>query len=138
MSSELDAFGSSTEDNHDDEDSSANVKHRTNIELQNPRHPDASVTYADGQDQYDYFDAAEAATNWPEVDRRAYVGMTLLHMKEIMDTLDTGSAKKPALMTDAFYSAVQTYLDDGDSSELAQVVENITGSSVTIEDDSDD
>lgn len=66
------------------ENDTGNTQARTNIELENPRHPDKEPDYAAGNDAEAYFDAAVAALNW-EADRRALVGAFLVGVEGLIE-----------------------------------------------------
>jgi len=100
MSDELANFGGSTE--------SHSTQQRTNIEFENPSHPDKSAAYTSEEDAQAYFNAAVAAKSWP-ANRKVLIGEFLL--------------------------AVEAFNDDGSTDELVAVMELLTGSTVTLDDE---
>lgn len=100
MDDQLGNFGSS--------DSNDSQQQRTNIEFENPDHPDQSPAYTSMESAKSYFNAAVAAKDWPS-DRKVLIGEFLL--------------------------AVQDLHVNGDSDRLVQFMEKLTGKSITIEDD---
>lgn len=100
MSNELSNFGGSNE--------SSSTQSRTNIEFENPAHPEQSVAYTSEGDAADYFEAATDAKDWP-ANRKVLVG--------------------------EFLTAVQSYHETDSTEDLVEVMELLTGANVELSDE---
>lgn len=86
---------------------SDSIQGRTNIEFENPRKPEKSIAYTSDEDAQAYFDAAIEAKSYPN--RKVLIG--------------------------EFLVAVQSYTNGEGTDDLAEVVEALTLSTVTISDE---